>query len=319
MNTQLSFLPSLASFTNPPSADSPRRDIATEQQDSAPELVTDAVNKRVNALLDNLNVNNFGTISDEIIDWANKSESELDGFTLTQVLRIVYANALDASSPMIYARLCRKMMDNISDNVQIDGLRGRDGKPIAGGQLFRRYLLNRVQADFECCWGLKGAGPAAFRLKPSEDIGTAKKDAMRGVEDPFSANYYTPETVVERVLGLVRLIGELFKLQMITERIMHECIQQLIKDGGEPGLESVCGLMRTVGQILDSKPMRPWMDVYFTNMKQLMLDPRIEPRVVRMLKVHCKFSPSDSPLNMLTFRSRMSSTFAIVDGNLIIC
>ncbi|EIM91308.1 ARM repeat-containing protein [Stereum hirsutum FP-91666 SS1] len=229
-------------------------------------------------------MNNFGTIYDQIIDWANKSESERDGFTLIQVLRIVYGRALDASSPTIYARLCRKMMENISDKVQIDGLRGRDGKPIAGGKLFRRYLLNRVQADFECCWVLKGAGAAASRFQQSEDTGTAENDAMGGVEDPFSANYNSPETVEKRVLGLVRLMGELFKLQMITERIMHECLRQLIKDGGEPGLESICGLMRTVGQILDSKPMRPCMDVYFDNMKQLTLDPRIEPRVVRMLK-----------------------------------
>lgn len=293
MNTLLSLLPSLASFTNPPSTDNARQDIATQQQDSAPEPVVDVVDERVNALLGNLNMGNFDIISNEIVNWANKSENERDGCTLIQVLRIVYEKALDASSPAIYAKLCRKMMENISDKVQDDGLRGRDGKSIAGGQLFRRYLLNRVQEDFERCWVLKRVGAAASRFQQSENTDTVQDGAMGGVEDPCSLNYYAPETVEKRGLGLVRLMGELFKLQMITERIMHECIRQLIKDGEELGIESFCGLMHNAGQILDSKPMRLWMDVYFNNMKQLALDPKTEPRVVSMVKVRCRFSPSE--------------------------
>ena len=33
-------------------------------------------------------------------------------------------------------------MEQISTNVQDDGIKNTEGKPITGGQLFQKYLLN---------------------------------------------------------------------------------------------------------------------------------------------------------------------------------
>jgi translation initiation factor 4G len=86
----------------------------------------------------------FASISNQIIAWANKSEKEKDGRTLIQVIRLVFEKATDeATWSEMYAQLCRKMMEQISTNVQDDGIRNLEGKPITGGQLFRKYLLNR--------------------------------------------------------------------------------------------------------------------------------------------------------------------------------
>ena len=66
--------------------------------------------------------------------------------TLIQVIRLVFEKAMDdATWSEMYARLCRKTMEQISTNVQDDGIKTRnsEGKPITGGQLFRKYLLNR--------------------------------------------------------------------------------------------------------------------------------------------------------------------------------
>jgi translation initiation factor 4G len=59
----------------------------------------------------------------------------------------------------MYARLCRKMMEQISPKVQDDGIKNSEGKPFAGGNLFRKYLLNRCQEDFERGWVAKEALP----------------------------------------------------------------------------------------------------------------------------------------------------------------
>ena len=104
----------------------------------------EVVDRKVKGLLNKLTMERFDSISDQIIAWANKSEKEKDGRTLIQVIRLVFEKATDeATWSEMYARLCRKMMEQISPNVCDDGIKNAEGKPIAGEQLFRKYLLNR--------------------------------------------------------------------------------------------------------------------------------------------------------------------------------
>ena len=101
---------------------------------------------------------------------------EKDGRTLIQVIRLVFEKATDeATWSEMYARLCRKMMEQISPDVQDDGIRNAEGKPITGGQLFRKYLLNRCQEDFERGWSQKEAAAEAVLANrgssaPPEDL-----------------------------------------------------------------------------------------------------------------------------------------------------
>ena len=129
----------------------------------------------------------FGSISDQIIAWANKSEKEKDGRTLIQVIQLVFEKATDeATWSEMYARLCRKMMEQISTNVQDDGIKNSEGKPITGGQLFRKYLINRCQEDFERGWVAKEATAAAAATKALDDEaakGANAKTKEGGTED----------------------------------------------------------------------------------------------------------------------------------------
>ena len=62
----------------------------------------------------------------------NKSENEKDARTLVRVIRLVFERATDeAAWSEMYARLCQKMMETISPEVQDDGTRNSEGKPIA--------------------------------------------------------------------------------------------------------------------------------------------------------------------------------------------
>ena len=54
-----------------------------------------------------------------------------------------------------------------------------------------------------------------------------------------------------QVLGNMRFIGELFKLRMLTENIMHDCIFKLLRAKDDESLECMSQLMNTVGKDLD--------------------------------------------------------------------
>ncbi|EDQ99896.1 uncharacterized protein LACBIDRAFT_315110 [Laccaria bicolor S238N-H82] len=252
----------------------------------------DIVDRKVKALLNELTMEKFDSISDQLIAWANKSEKEKDGRTLVQVIRLVFEKATDEATSEMYALLCRKMMERISSKVQDDGIKATDGKPIAGGQLFRKYLLNRCQEDFERGWVAKEATAAAAAVKASRDEAAkaANQQSKEGETEevaPYSDEYHDAQKARRQGLGLVKFIGELFKVQMLTERIMHECIKKLlgnVENPEEEEIESVCTLLTTVGASLDTPKVRAHMDVYFSRMKELSKSQNVSSRVQLMLQ-----------------------------------
>ncbi len=230
-----------------------RRSLGANDPDSP-----DVVDRKVKGLLNKLTMEKFDSISDQIIAWANKSEKEKDGRTLIQVIRLVFEKATDeATWSEMYARLCRKMMEQISPKVQDDGIKNAEGKPIAGGQLFRKYLLNRCQEDFERGWMAKETTAAAAASKAIEDQAAKAVAEKKGDGEEeialYSEEYYAAQKAKRQGLGLIKFIGELFKLQMLTERIMHECVKKLlgnVENPEEEEIESLCKLLTTVGAIV---------------------------------------------------------------------
>jgi len=261
----------------------------------SPEMV----DRKVKGLLNKLTMEKFDSISDQIITWANKSEKENNGRTLIQVIRLVFEKATDeAAWSEMYARLCRKMMEQISSKVQDDGIKNNDGKPIAGGQLFRKYLLNRCQEDFERGWVAKEATAAAAASKAMDDeaIKAANDKTKADGKDEevalYSEEYYAAQKAKRQGLGLIKFIGELFKLQMLTERIMHECVKKLLGNVDNPEeeeIESLCKLLATVGSLLDTPKARAHLDVYFSRMRELTKSPNVNSRMQFMLQV-CRSS-----------------------------
>jgi translation initiation factor 4G len=169
----------------------------------------------------------------------------------------------------MHARLCRFLVERISRDVRDEGIHSADGKPIAGGNLFRKYLLNWCQEDFERGWSAQEAANRAAASKAQDDR-TAYQRARR------------------RHLGLVKFLGELFKLQMLTERIMHECIKKLLVNIGNPEeeeIESLCKLLATVGQVLDTPKARNHMNIYFDRMQELAVSGQVGSRIQCMLIV----------------------------------
>ncbi len=251
----------------------------------------DVVDRKVRALLNKLTMEKFDSLSDQIITWANKSEKEKDGRTLIQVIRHVFENAIDqALWSGMYARLCRKMIEEIKD----DGIRNAEGEPVVGGQLIRKYLLNKCQENFERGWGTKQAVAAATASKVIEDAAVEKKGNGEQKIVLYSEEYYAAQKAKRQGLGLVKFMGALFKVQMLTERIMHECVKKLLLNPEEENIESLCMLLTTVGQLMDTTMAQAHMDVYFSRVKELAKSPNVSSRIQFMLRVSFTISSSFS-------------------------
>jgi translation initiation factor 4G len=182
------------------------------------------------------------------------------------------------------------MMEQISPEVQDEGIKNTEGKPIRGGHLFRKYLLNRCQEDFERGWFAKDTAAAPVAAKASDDRATEALHEKKGRSDArFDLDeYYAAQKAKRQGLSLITFIGELFKVRMLTERIMHECVKKLlgnVENPEEEEIESLCQLLKTVGQLLDAPKARAHMDVYFTRMKELCKSHNISTRMQFMLQV----------------------------------
>ncbi|KAI6046360.1 hypothetical protein EDC04DRAFT_3006432 [Pisolithus marmoratus] len=257
--------------------------------DAADVDTPEIVERTVKPLLNELTVEKFDSISDQIIAWATKSESERDAHMLLQVIGLVVEKATDeANRSEIYARLCRRMMETISPKVQDDDIKNAEGKPITGGQLFRKYLLNRCQEDFEHWWTAKEDAALAAAAKASDyEVIKAANEKKGDKSELHSDEYYAPQKANRQGIGLIKFIGELFKLQMLTERIMHECVKKLLgnmENHEEEEIESLCELFRTVGQLLDVPKAHAHMDVYFQRMRELCESTNVSPRMQFMLQ-----------------------------------
>ena len=153
--------------------------------------------------------------------------------------------------------------------------------------MFRKYLLDRCQEDFERGWAAKDAAAAKASEDDATKVANENKD---GDDEPvlYSDEYYASQKAKHQGLGLIKFIGELFKLQMLTERIMHECVKKLlgnVENPKEEEIESLCKLISTVGAILDTTKARAHMDVYFSCMRDLTKSGNVNSRMQFMLQV----------------------------------
>lgn len=247
---------------------------AAAQSAEAPgHMDPETVQRKVKSNLNKMTPENFEKISNQILEIAAQSKDEQDGRTLRQVIQLTFEKATDeAHWAAMYAKFCKRMLETMSPEVKDVTITDKNGNVVSGGALFRKYLLNRCQEDFEHGWAVE-------MPKPKE--GESKETAM------LSDEYYKAMAIKRRGLGLVQFIGELFKLGMLTERIMHECVRKLLDFQGEPDeaeIESLSKLLRTIGASLDSteKGMM-MMNAYFERISTLVETPDLPSRLQFML------------------------------------
>ena len=91
-----------------------------------------------------------------------------------------------------------------------------------------------------------------------------------------------------RALANVQFMGQLYHRQLLSERVMHTCLKQLLTDMEAPepaNLQCLATLMTAVGQLLEANPLaKEYMDEYFQRIAYLSDDIRLENYICRMLQ-----------------------------------
>ncbi|KAL4725041.1 hypothetical protein ACLX1H_008488 [Fusarium chlamydosporum] len=238
----------------------------------------DMVQRKVKAALNKMTPEKFDRIADQILLIASQSKEEADGRTLRQVIQLTFEKATDeAHWASMYAKFCKRMLETMSPEVRDERIKDKNGQVVSGGNLFRKYLLNRCQEEFERGWTVN------LPEKPDEE----DEGKKTGEAALLSDEYYAAAAAKRRGLGLVQFIGELYKLGMLTERIMHECVHKLVDYKGVPDeaeVESLSKLLRTIGGNLDqTEKGRPMMDAYFQRIQTMMELPELPSRLKFML------------------------------------
>ncbi|KAJ1375739.1 MIF4G-like, type 3 [Sesbania bispinosa] len=182
--------------------------------------------------------------------------------TLTGVISQIFEKALmEPTFCEMYANFCAHLAAALPDLSQ-------DNEKIT----FKRLLLNKCQEEFE-------RGEREQEEANKADEGEVKQSVEEREEKRTKAR--------RRMLGNIRLIGELYKKKMLTERIMHECIKKLLgqyQDPDEEDIEALCKLMSTIGEMIDHPKAKEHMDAYFERMKLLSNNMNLSSRVRFMLK-----------------------------------
>ena len=230
----------------------------------------DVVQRKVKGLLNKMTPEKFERIADQILEIAAQSKNETDGRTLRQVIQLTFEKATDeAHWASTYALFCERMLKFMSPDIKDENIKDKHGNVVTGGALFRKYLLNRCQEEFERGWKVN---------MPPKPEGQTEEAAL------LSEEYYIAAAAKRRGLGLVKFIGELYKLGMLTERIMHECIKKLLEldENGpdESEVESLVSLLNTVGLNLEQSERGPaLMNVYFERIVSIMNHPDLPSRL----------------------------------------
>jgi translation initiation factor 4G len=214
------------------------------------------VSRKVKALLNKLTEEKFDSISDKILEFANYSVDETNGQSLKLVIKLIFEKATDeAHWSAMYAKLCRKMLDEVDPGVT----ENLEGKDVAGGALFRKYLVGRCQQDFESGWKERESAALKAQQKQDDDKQTLADHAAAGESaEPavLSEEYYAAQKAKRRGLGLVQLIGELFKMGMVNKNVMKQCFLKLlgnVDETDEEDIESACKLLTTIGETYDAQ------------------------------------------------------------------
>ncbi|XP_043947144.1 eukaryotic translation initiation factor 4 gamma 3 isoform X2 [Drosophila biarmipes] len=203
----------------------------------------DELIRRVRGILNKLTPERFDTLVEEIIKLKIDTPEKMD-----EVIVLVFEKAIDEPNFSVsYARLCHRLISEV---------KGRDERMESGTKSnlahFRNALLDKTEREFT--QNVSQSTAKEKKLQPIVDKIKKCKDANEKAE--LEAFLEEEERKIRRRSGgTVRFIGELFKISMLTGKIIYSCIDTLLNPHSEDMLECLCKLLTTVGAKFEQTPV----------------------------------------------------------------
>uniref|UniRef100_A0A7N9B197 Eukaryotic translation initiation factor 4 gamma 1-like n=1 Tax=Mastacembelus armatus TaxID=205130 RepID=A0A7N9B197_9TELE len=238
------------------------RGVEDNEENDVEQIKTQELFKRVRSILNKLTPQKFQQLMKQVTELTIDTEERLKG-----VIDLTFEKAIsEPDFSVAYANMCRCLM----------GLRVQTTDKPGATVNFRKLLLNRCQKEFE----KDKDDDEVFEKKQKELEAASGEEKQQLIEELEEAK----DKARRRSLGNIKFIGELFKLKMLTEVIMHDCIVKLLKNHDEESLECLCRLLSTIGKDLDFEKAKPRMDQYFNQMEKIIKERKTTSRIRFMLQ-----------------------------------
>ena len=218
--------------------------LTDSQLNEQEELLRDVRN-----ILNKMTPQNLTKLTGDLLNLPINTEEKLEG-----AIDVIFEKCLDEQIfSQTYSQVC-KVLSSIKVPLSSDSTKFTN---------FRTMLLTKCQKEFDSDYS-----QSINYDKLLEEM-EACADEKRKSELKEEAEYKLTKAK-RRSLGNIRFIGELFKLEMLTDKIMHNCIERLLKqETDEENLECLCKLLATIGRALDITNNATRMKSYFDRMEKI--------------------------------------------------
>lgn len=208
--------------------------------------------KKIKGVLNRITPVTYESLFDQLC--ATLATDKIDVMnSLEKIINIIFETALDQINySSMYADICRDLCKRTQEQKQA----GSDSEVTL--QAFRRILLTKCQQRFE--EGCKHEAPAVPEEATEDEQEAAKRKEFK----------YRQASI-----GNIKFISELFRRTLLSEKIMHAVIKQLLLTTNHTDasnvdlLEVLCTLLTSVGQRLDRPQAKEFMDHYFEVMHKI--------------------------------------------------
>ncbi|XP_045784204.1 eukaryotic translation initiation factor 4 gamma 3-like isoform X4 [Maniola jurtina] len=218
-----------------------KKDNLTEE-----EYKTQDLYKKFRGILNKLTPQKFDALLDKVKGLEINTQARLEG-----VIDLVFEKAIDEPNfSEAYAAMCSKlsMLKVPSDNSPDQFVN------------FRGLIISKCQNQF-------------ITNKMDENVLKLEKE-LAECTDPAKKKELHDQLTEEnrrirmRSVGNVRFIGELYKLKMLTAKIMMFCMNYLIDKLEEEKLECLCKLLTTIGEQVENE-VKDQLEIVFKRMQDI--------------------------------------------------
>lgn len=193
----------------------------------------DTTVKKVRGYLNRLTEENFDTLSAEATKLTIQTSEELQN-----VMVLVFEKAIgEPNFAHLYAKFCHAIFTKANQISKKDN--------------FIKILVDHTEQEFES--NVDNSNAIKAKLEPiNEKLKNCVDDQQRAeIKAELDEQEYSFR---RRAWGTVRLIGELFNIDILKPRVVLECLQKLLDPKCEEKLEYLCKLLATVGKKLERTP-----------------------------------------------------------------